>query len=109
MAQLVWTNLAERDLREISGYIALDSQAYALAFASRTSHCPVELFQNFLRARSGKSYFKTIASSTWSRATLLAFFVSGTRRWIWRGFSPRLPGTCPRRGRHPAGRSSQPG
>ena len=35
MAELVWTDLAERDLREISGYIALDSQAYALAFVAR--------------------------------------------------------------------------
>ena len=35
MADLVWTELAERDLQEISDFIALDSEAYALAFVER--------------------------------------------------------------------------
>lgn len=35
MADVVWTSLAERDLREISDFIALDSTAYALVFVER--------------------------------------------------------------------------
>jgi plasmid stabilization system protein ParE len=43
VADVVWTDLAERDLREIGAYIALDSQAYALAFIGRIERAVARL------------------------------------------------------------------